>query len=1309
MKSVKERRICLVLAAFVLTGSPFLSAAKAASFEGLGDLPGGMLFSDVNSHCISGNGSVVVGRSHSASGYRAFRWTASGGMQDLGDLPGGASESSAWAVSADGLVAVGWSYSASGFEAFRWTAGTAMQGLGYLPGGSSFSMAIGTSADGSVVVGGSDAPSGYQAFRWTQSEGMVSLEDPPGSIFPMEATDVSADGAVVVGKGISVSGAEAFRWTQSGGMTGLGDLPGGYFSSEATAVSADGSVIVGNSMSASGYEAFRWTESKGMVGLGYVYSCADSVSGDGSVVVGSIGWNDAFIWDAVHGMRSLKGVLESEYGLDLTGWSLKMAKGISDDASAIAGWGINPNGNAEAWIARISEPGQETISKPGTPSGPTAPIVNTTYTYSTSGAASSLGHALEYRFNWGDGSTSGWSTSKSASHAWSSTGTRAITVTARCRTHTDRTNTSDPLQITVVPDEQQPELELIGLEVIQTVQDWQNTVPLIEWKTTYVRAHVQTKGTIPIENVTGMLHVFQNGAYLGSVYPLRPITARPNAADRRDQWWKSLNFQIQPPWCSGTIKFCLEVDGLGLECMDVAPLIPNDCCVEVDFVPSETPRVVFVAVTWVDLLGGRHSPMERLDTTLEELGPALAEDLKAMYPIADLDWDIRPYTYYATSLPWPGLSVFPDMMRLNDELGLMAIQEKLQSGISRLYYGLVFDTWFASGLALSIPCAGEGWVACGDKDSMPHEFGHCFGLDHTVNSISSPNWPIVKSGPCGETALWCALEFPYVYEVDESYKAIISPMGMGPERLIYGLDTDDRQPNVLDPTTPEIMSYCGGGMRWASDITYKSLKAAIDERFGGSAGKMRIRSSSTTDYLVLRGNIDLETETAQFLPFVHLSNPVIEPSPPPAGDFVLELRDDSNNLVATVSFSPMEYVASSGGEDPCAGSFIVFVPVDPNIRRVVVTHNTNVIGSVTASGNSPTVQVISPNGGETFDGNQVVFEWTGDDPDGNNLTYVVQYSANAGSTWETLTVDWPDPNCHIERKYLKATNSALIRVIASDGFNTAVDESDGLFTVVNNPPDVVLFTPKENTLFLANQLIFFEAGALDREDGQLAATSLQWYSDVDGPLGTGKIVVRDANEFSEGYHRITVTATDSGGLSDTASVRIWVSQSGPPTMEVAMKFTPQAMNPGSEGKWVKAHFVMPRGVRVEDVNSSVPAWIDPLGIASDYVNAFFNEEGMVEVEAAFDRAAFCEGAIGNEPLEVTVTGWFTNGQYFHGTDTIKITTNNFKWLAVFASYWLQPECDKPHWCGGLDFNQDGAVNFLDFALFDGCCIEVLAD
>ena len=55
-------------------------------------------------------------------------------------------------------------------------------------------------------------------------------------------------------------------------------------------------------------------------------------------------------------MRRLQDVLEQEYGLDITGWRVGGATGITPDGRTMVGWGVNPNGNTEAWLARIPEP-----------------------------------------------------------------------------------------------------------------------------------------------------------------------------------------------------------------------------------------------------------------------------------------------------------------------------------------------------------------------------------------------------------------------------------------------------------------------------------------------------------------------------------------------------------------------------------------------------------------------------------------------------------------------------------------------------------------------------------------------------------------------------------------------------------------------------------------------------------------------------------------------------------------------------------------------------------------------------------------
>jgi probable HAF family extracellular repeat protein len=104
------------------------SQVTAATFQGLGDLPGGIFHS--GALAVSNYGRVVVGKSVSTFGDEAFRWEA-GVMTGLGDFPEGIFDSTATDVSEYGSVVVGSGYVEGGKEAFRWENGV-LSGLGHL-------------------------------------------------------------------------------------------------------------------------------------------------------------------------------------------------------------------------------------------------------------------------------------------------------------------------------------------------------------------------------------------------------------------------------------------------------------------------------------------------------------------------------------------------------------------------------------------------------------------------------------------------------------------------------------------------------------------------------------------------------------------------------------------------------------------------------------------------------------------------------------------------------------------------------------------------------------------------------------------------------------------------------------------------------------------------------------------------------------------------------------------------------------------------------------------------------------------------
>jgi hypothetical protein len=155
-------------------------------------------------------------------------------------------------------------------------------------------------------------------------------------------------------------------------------------------------------------------------------------------------------------------------------------------------------------------------------------------------------------------------------------------------------------------------------------------------------------------------------------------------------------------------------------------------------------------------------------------------------------------------------------------------------------------------------------------------------------------------------------------------------------------------------------------------------------------------------------------------------------------------------------------------------------------------------------------------------------------------------------------------------------------------------------------------------------------------------------------------------------------------------------------LEVELKITPRVVNAVSKGKWVKAHFVLPEEFGVEDVDVNRAAVIKPGGIESEYMNVFINDDGLVEVEAAFERGKLCGcGEPGGAEMAIEVSGRLKSGQGFFGRDRIRIVNNAFRFLAGAASHWLENGCDEAEWCGGLDVNRDGQVDFVDYALSGG--------
>lgn len=292
----------------------------------------------------------------------AFAWTKSTGIINLGLFPASdpgpyESYTNALAVTNNAAVVVGYGRTSSAMneQAFKWTQQNGYQLLP-TPAGALSSSAAALSADGSKIFGDNFSTSPffhYDAAEWT-SEGVGVLAS---AGYPNWVNDTSADGSVSVGR----SGSAAY-WNSSG----VHSISGW----NANAVSSDGQYLVGTSTGYPGSRAFRYNIAAGAYDyIPYLkssdtYAVATDISGDGRIVVGYSG-SEPFIWDQLHGTRSLDSVLQ-DLGLNDEGWrfySNGVLK-ISDDGSTIAGNGIHENRN-EIYIAQLSA-GSAAVPEPST-------------------------------------------------------------------------------------------------------------------------------------------------------------------------------------------------------------------------------------------------------------------------------------------------------------------------------------------------------------------------------------------------------------------------------------------------------------------------------------------------------------------------------------------------------------------------------------------------------------------------------------------------------------------------------------------------------------------------------------------------------------------------------------------------------------------------------------------------------------------------------------------------------------------------------------------------------------------------------
>jgi PKD repeat protein len=172
----------------------------------------------------------------------------------------------------------------------------------------------------------------------------------------------------------------------------------------------------------------------------------------------------------------------------------------------------------------------------------------------------------------------------------------------------------------------------------------------------------------------------------------------------------------------------------------------------------------------------------------------------------------------------------------------------------------------------------------------------------------------------------------------------------------------------------------------------------------------------------------------------------------------------------------------------------------------------------------------------------VAFDGTeSSDPEGNPLSYA--WDLDGDRVYDDSTAAKPSYTYDTSGSY-----TASLRVTDSQG---ASDTDSVTISVGNTPPTAVINTPPAGTTWKVGDVINFSGSATDAQDGNLPASALTWQLIMHHcPSTCHTHLVQEFKGVASGsfsapdheypsYLELTLTATDSDGLTDTESC-VWI-------------------------------------------------------------------------------------------------------------------------------------------------------------------------
>jgi hypothetical protein len=655
-----------------------------------------------------------------------------------------------------------------------------------------------------------------------------------------------------------------------------------------------------------------------------------------------------------------------------------------------------------------------------------------------------------------------------------------------------------------------------AIEIDQAINT--GTMTLVAKNATVVRVKVGITGSAAaIPNVDAELRVFSNGVEIpGSPFfsSNGPITApiSPNSANEND----TINFLCVPPQ-SGDVDFIVTVNPLHTV-VETNYANNEGSVLNKSFVCRKMVELAGVSVNYTP--GGGQPPASMIEPGV---GDAF---LRGIYKTGDWNYHRSPLgtLNWTTNINSSNNALLTSLNDIRNNTIPAAGYPKPEF----IYGWLPGNPYSGNGQAIGIP----GGAAFGNTEqsrfqrTFAHEVGHLWGQQHNTQTIATVGFDVVQG--------------------------LKDPLALG----------------AVMPTTKKDVMYAGllTNEAWVAAVTFndcisdaRSACAAMSGEGEGSGGA----SDAANEVRCLRiaGEYQRKRGTIVLQPTARLDSAEATPNDP-HGDAVLKAFGAGGRVLANLRVRTDSSLESCNGQPTDRTPFYVTLPesisgqsVDRIEIRDVATGS--LLARQTRSANAPVAGLFSVAAvgaaGPVGAGNpnvamsgEIDIAWAATDADGDRMEATILYSPDGGESWAPVVVN-ERVDAGVEHHTLFSSANlpqsiganGLFKLRVTDGLNQGESEMQGMMFGIGSPPDVHVISPNTNISVKQHASVIFQASAWDIDELLIPENNVVWSSNIDGQIGTGRLF--SARSLTPGVHTLTLTGTDSTGLSTSKTIQVTVT------------------------------------------------------------------------------------------------------------------------------------------------------------------------